>query len=96
MARYTVQTAAGPKRKTIYGKTREDVADKLAEALANRSKGLLFDAGNMTLGEYLGRWLTECVRETVRECTYRRYESIVRVNLVPDIGRIKLKSLTPA
>ncbi|MBX6765537.1 MAG: site-specific integrase, partial [Rubrobacteraceae bacterium] len=32
----------------------------------------------------------------VRECTYRRYESIVRVNLVPDIGRIKLKSLTPA
>ena len=31
MARYTVWTATGSKRKTIYGKEREDVAEKLAE-----------------------------------------------------------------
>ena len=37
MARYTVQTATGPKRKTIYGKEREDVAEKLADALSNRN-----------------------------------------------------------
>jgi integrase len=29
MARYTVQTAKGPKRKHIYGKTRQEVAEKL-------------------------------------------------------------------
>jgi hypothetical protein len=39
MARYTVQTATGPKRKTIYGKEREEVAEKLIEALSNRNKG---------------------------------------------------------
>jgi hypothetical protein len=35
-ARYTVQTATGPKRKTIYGKTRAETAVKLAKALAER------------------------------------------------------------
>jgi hypothetical protein len=30
MARYTVETPKGPKRKAIYGKTRQQVAAKLA------------------------------------------------------------------
>jgi len=53
--RYTVQTAAGPMRKVVYGKTRADVATKLAEALAEHENGLTFEAGNLTVGE-LGRW----------------------------------------
>jgi hypothetical protein len=45
MARYTVETPDGlRKRKTIYGKEREEVADKLIEALSNRNKGLVFEA----------------------------------------------------
>jgi integrase len=50
MARYTVQTATGSKRKTIYGKEREDVAEKLADAISNRNKDLVFDAGSQTVG----------------------------------------------
>ena len=42
------------------------------------------------------RWLADSVRDTVRQRTYERYESIVRVHLNPAIGRIKLKVLTPA
>ena len=57
MARYTIQTATGTKRKTIYGKEREDVAEKLADALSNRNRGLVNDAGSQTVGEYLERWL---------------------------------------
>jgi hypothetical protein len=41
MARYTVQTAAGPKRKTFYGKTRQEVAAKLADAQVVDPKGLI-------------------------------------------------------
>jgi hypothetical protein len=33
MARYWVETPTGQKRKTIYGKERKEVAEKLAEAL---------------------------------------------------------------
>ncbi len=96
MARYTVQTATGPKRRTLYGKTRQAVAAKLSKALSNREGGLIYDAGKQTVGEYLDRWLSDSVRDTVRQRTYARYESIVRVHLIPAIGRVKLKALTPA
>jgi integrase len=99
MARYTVQTADGPKWRTIYGRkgqSREDVAAKLTKAMADRDGGITYDAGKLTVEEHLRRWLSDSVRDTVRRRTYERYESIVRVHLIPAIGRIKLKTLTPA
>ncbi len=49
MTRYTVQTLAGPKRKTLHGKTRQEVSEKLNKALADRDSGLIFDAENLTV-----------------------------------------------
>ena len=63
--------------------------------MADRDGGFVFDAGKQTVGEYLARWLSNSVRGTVRQRTYERYESLVRVHLVPSIGRLKLKALTP-
>jgi hypothetical protein len=83
MARYTVQTPTGPKRKTLYGKTRREVDEKLTKAKANRDAGLVFDADTMKLGEYLGRWLTDSVCDTVKATTYETYERLVRLHLVP-------------
>jgi integrase len=53
-ARYTVHTE-GPKRRVLYGKTRKEVADKLAKALTDRASGYTFDTENMTVGGYLDR-----------------------------------------
>jgi integrase len=66
---YTVYTAKGRKRKTIYGKTRADVAAKLAKALSDRESGLTFDAENLKLGEYLQDWLTDSVKNSVQDIT---------------------------
>jgi integrase len=96
MARYTVQTPTGPKRKTLYGKTRREVDEKLTKAKADRDGGLVFDADNLRLGEYLGRWLADSVRDTVRPTTFERYEQIVRLHIRPVLGQLKLKSLTSA
>jgi integrase len=71
------------------------VAGKLAKALANRADGLVFDAGALTVGEYLDRWLKD-VQDTVRQSTYERYEYAVRPHIKPALGRIRLKDLTPA
>ena len=38
MAQYTIHTAEGRKRKTIYGKTRQEVAGKLAKALSDHGR----------------------------------------------------------
>ena len=95
MARYTVQTPTGPKRKTLYGKTRREVGERLTKAKADRDGGLVFDADNIKLGEYLGRWLTDSVRDTVRPTTFERYEQMVRLHIRPVLGQLKLKNLTP-
>jgi hypothetical protein len=50
----------------------------------------------LKLGDYLDRWLVDSVKSTVRQRTWERYEQIARVHIKPVIGRLKLKSLTPA
>src|SRR5215212_9406385 len=91
-ARYTIHTSKGPKRKTVYGRTRQEVAQKLARALSDRAQGLTFEAGSLKLGEYLDCWLPD-IRDTVRQRTWERYEQIVRVHIKPALGRVKLKDL---
>ena len=81
MARYTVQTPDGPKLKTIYGRKYKEVEKKLAEARGDAARGLVFDADNLKLGEYLDRWLTNSVADTVRPTTFERYEQIVRLHI---------------
>jgi Phage integrase, N-terminal SAM-like domain len=54
------------------------------------------DAGKMTVGEYVGRWIEDSVKDTVRQRTYERYEQIVRVHIKPALERVKLSALTPA
>ncbi len=92
--RYTVHTNNGPKQKAVYGKTRADVAQKLAKAMSDRDGGLLFDASTLKLGDYLDKWLPN-IEGIVRQRTWERYEQIARVHLKPTLGRVQLKNLTP-
>src|SRR5215210_741199 len=93
---YVVYTAGGPKRRYVTGKDRDEVREKLTKAMADRDGGLVFDAGTLTLGEYLERWLKNSVKGTVRTSTYEVYGYMVHPHIVPGLGRLKLKSLTPA
>jgi integrase len=69
----------------VSGKNKEEARKALREARANADTGLVFDAGKMALGDYLDRWLADSVKDTVRQRTYERYESIVRVHIKPTI-----------
>jgi integrase len=96
VGQYGVETAAGRKTRYIYGKRREEVREKLTKAIADRDGGFIFDDKNMSVGEYMKRWLDDSVRGSVRASTYASYEGQVRRYIVPAIGRIKLGKLTPA
>ncbi len=96
VGQYLVYTSKGPKYRYIYGKKgdkREDVATKLTRAMADRDGGLVFDAGTVTLSDYLDRWLSDSVRGTVRESTYSRDKYLVTNHIKPALGRLKLKNL---
>jgi integrase len=96
MARYTVQTPTGRKRKVIYAKSQAEARRKLTEALANRDKGFTYDAEGLTVKGYLARWLEDSVRGSVKATTYQSYASLVRLHICPTLGSTKLSTLTPA
>ncbi len=96
MARYTVHTAKGRKRRTVYGRTRKEAADKLAKVLSDHTEGIVYDDENITLDEYLDRWLKGSVYGSVRQSTYDRDASLVNNHLKPALSRVKLKKRSPA
>ena len=79
MARYTIQTATGAKRKAVYGKTRKEAAEKLTKALADRDMGLVFEGEKRTLAAFLDGWLDGTVKGSVKATTYESYERLIRL-----------------
>ena len=53
MARYTVETPDGPKRRTIYGRKYKEVQRGLAQAMGDAATGIVFDSDNLKLGKWL-------------------------------------------
>jgi integrase len=84
------------KRRYVSGKTKEEARRNLRRVRGDAERGLVFDADNLQVGEYLDRWLSDSVRDTVKATTFERYEQIARLHLKPSLGRVKLKGLTPA
>lgn len=68
---------------------------KMAEFIASVEQGGLADSGQLTVGEYLERWLrTKALR--VKPSTYRRYADTVRGHLTPSLGTLRLSKPTAA
>jgi integrase len=81
-------------RKTVYGKTKGEVADELRKLQTEHDAGRLVDAEEMTTGEYLTRWMKTADKKT-RPATFARYKQLCEQYLIPALGRIKLSKLRP-
>ncbi len=96
MTRYWVDLPDGKrKRMTVYGKTREQVAAKHADPLGDRGKGIVLDNEDATVGEFVTRWLEDSAKGDLAPRTYHNYRLQVRRHIVPSLGRMKMKNLTP-
>jgi integrase len=84
-----------PKRATFYGKTRQEVADKLTKALRDKQQGTFVAPHKLTLGAWLDTWLWEYKKPRVRAITFDGYEMLVRRHLKPTLGHIALRDLRP-
>ena len=47
------------------------------------------------MADYLSRWLYEVAKQRTRPMTWRGYEHLVRLHILPSIGRVRLAKLTP-
>lgn len=82
-------------RKTLYGRTRAEVRDKLTRALRDVQQALPLPADRQTVGGFLELWLNDVARHTVRPSTWESYARILRLHVIPDLGRKGLSKLTP-
>lgn len=81
-------------RKKFSGGTRREVAEKLAKALRDKQVGLPLAAEKETLASYLAHWLEQAAKPKVRYRTFVSYAQLIRVHIVPGLGRIPLGKLT--
>lgn len=79
---------------TVRG-TKKDAERRLAEVLHQLDNGTFIKPGKTTLAEYLERWLRDYAKPNLSPRGFERYESIVRVHLVPNLGTIPLTQLRP-
>lgn len=92
----TIPGGGKRRRKCVYGKTRQEVVAKLGEARAELARGLQPANEKRTLQAFLAEWLESVRPPNTRPATFRRYEEIVRLHLVPTLGGTRLVRLTPA
>jgi integrase len=80
------------KRKTVYGKTRKEVAGKLAAALATKDQPPAFEPTTIPVREFFEQY-DEVAQDTMKRRSYETYQSIARKHLLPAFGSMKLADL---
>ncbi|MBQ6960488.1 MAG: tyrosine-type recombinase/integrase [Clostridia bacterium] len=80
------------KRFNVYGKTKSEVRQKVAELQNDYSNGTLVDENNITVGEWMDTW-AECYTSGVKSSTLERYMQDIRVHIKPDLGQIQIQDL---
>jgi integrase len=82
-------------RKYLYGKTRQEVADKMRTALREQDAGKDLAAPSQTVRQFLETWLTDVVRPIKAAKTYASYADLLHLHVIPVLGRHRLDKLGP-
>lgn len=97
-ARYTTGYHPGTGKqmqRSISGKTKKEVAEKLRAATASIDNGSYHEPQKMTVGAWLDIWLEEYIRDTVKPLTLASYRMQINTHIKPALGKTKLCQLTP-
>lgn len=81
-----------PNRKSVYGKTKTEVVQKIQELALSKAHGLK-EPSNMSLSRWLIFWLENFKKLKLKPKTYEVYETQAKHNIIPIIGDIALKDL---
>lgn len=84
-----------PKRKSVYGKTRKEVSDRMKAIQADLQNGVEPTDERRTVAQALDTWLEEFSKPTIRPRTYEGYHCIIEKHLKPALGIYRLSKLAP-
>ena len=80
-------------RKTVYGKTKKEAANKLADIVSKHSLGNYVEPSKTTLSMWLDRWM-EVYMSGARPKTIDSYQSHIEKQIKPRLGDLALKRLS--
>jgi integrase len=92
-ARYWVETTTGRKRRSVYGNTNKECAQKLLDAMMAKDDGPVFVAANIKVAEFFGQY-EDVAKDAMKRRSFETYRDIARLHLLPSFGNLKLKDLT--
>ena len=93
MATLTLESKAGKRqRRSLYGKSRAEVAKGLRAAQKRLDDSLPLPSENETIGSFLTAWL-KGKKNGLRPETYRSYSDRCRLYLIPELGSVRLTKL---
>lgn len=93
-AAFVLTTAGTHRRARVYALTRDDARKKLTKLIQQSDQGIPVASSTWTVAEYLNYWLSTIVLNERRPKTYQGYEGVVRLHLIPGIGKKRLAKLT--
>jgi integrase len=82
-------------RKYFSAGSRRDVQHQLDQARRQHEQGALALGPQQTLRQFLDAWLEDTARHRLRPTTFARYRSLVRLHVIPSLGRLPLSKVTP-
>jgi integrase len=80
-------------RKHLYGKTRQEVANRMLALRHDLNKGLPLVDERQTLGRYLDSWLS-IKKPEVEPSYWLRCDQYVRLHIKPTLGRVSLAKVS--
>lgn len=81
-------------RKSVYGKTQEEVRKKLTEITAEIDDGTYVEPKKMKLKDWLIIWLNEYAKQSVKHYTFETYQSLCKNHIIPTLGNRYLKDIS--
>ena len=82
------------KQCSVYAKTKKEAKDKLTQKMAEIESGDFVDETDMTVEQWMQEYMNTYVMD-VKESTMSNYEIDIRLHIIPALGKIRIKDLSP-
>ena len=82
--------------RSVFARTQKEVMRKLHNQIETYRDVELTEESNMTLGEWMDKWLDDYMALTIRESTMDSYQTMTKHYIKPYLGDEKIGSITTA
>lgn len=81
-------------QRSVYGKTRKEVADKIRDILVKKQSGTYIAPSQYLLSDWMTQWLQTYAKNAIKPSTYISYEGYIYNHINPSLGSYPIQQIT--